>query len=192
MFVAGWLIVTAAVTAIAGESPASATLRWKNGDELPGTLVGAAAQAVRWQSPVLSQPIGVNWDYLDSVRATMPAEPLAPGGTLRFSLANGDVIDGELVGISDDKFGVRSRRHGDVAVLRAMVRGISRADHAEFVDLTRASTERWQSLDRQWNPLPGELAGWKKDEPGQVSTTTAACVCICRRHCRPFARSSFR
>ncbi|MEX2315978.1 MAG: TlpA disulfide reductase family protein [Pirellulales bacterium] len=167
------LWIAAPLVAQNADSAAPATLRWKNGDELPGTLVGATGERLTWQSPVLTQPISVDLNYLESVKAAKPATAAAAGGPHRFALANGDMVDGELVGISNTHFHVKSPRHGQMSIIRSWVTSVSRADRAELADLTRTGAARWQSLDRQWNVQGGELAGWKKDEPGQVSTNVA-------------------
>jgi peroxiredoxin len=167
----GLFVAPSLVAQVQEEAP-PATLRWKNGDELPGKLVGATAERLTWQSPVLSQPITVDLNYLESVRAAKPAAAGPAGGPLRFAIANGDMLDGELVGISDTQFQIKSARHGPMSIIRSWVTSVTRADRVELVDLTRTGAQRWQSLDRQWNVQSGELVGWKKDEPGQVSTTT--------------------
>lgn len=153
-------------------SPASAVLRWLNGDELPGELVGATSSGLTWRTPVLSKQISIELDYLESVRAAAPSDPKEPAGPFRFDLTGGDVVFGSLAGIDGDRVLVRSPRHGELSIKRAWVTGIARTDGAELRDLTRAAGRGWKSVDRN-RMLTGSVSTeWNMGVSGQASTTT--------------------
>ena len=145
-------LIVAAPGALAQDKGVPGTLVWRNGDELPGALVGADGNRLIWKSEVFAQPMPLDVGVLTMVRGAKPAA--APAiGPFRLTLANGNRLDGDLVGVSETEIRVRSQRFGQLALLRSSVSGITRVDRSDLVDLVRSGGERWQLLNAHLPPV---------------------------------------
>jgi hypothetical protein len=172
VFVALSLWTGVSVSKAQQSSLPSSILKWVNGDELPGEIVSAANGKLTWRTPVLSQPISIGLDYLDSIRAAVPRDEKLPSDVFRFDLVGGHTVFGVLAGIDDDRVLIQSPRHGELTIDRRWVNRMARTNSAVVLDLIASGGADWKSIDRvgrQTNPPTSE---WDLNKPGQVSTTT--------------------
>ena len=96
-----------------------AILRWRNGETLKGELSEAAADGVRWKSPLFAEPLAIAWTALRRVDQTLAA--VAPADPFSIILRDGSHLYGDLISITDEAVLIRSARHGSTALKRTEV-----------------------------------------------------------------------
>ena len=151
---------TAAVYA-AGET---GTLRWSNGDQLPGSLLDGEGETLQWSSDLFATPLLLDAkqvaavDFFDSdLRKTAEA--------FRIVMRNGDVIYGRLVKVSDTEVSVESVRHGPMTLDRSAVRGWRRLETPALVYRGPNGMSGWQKPRK-----PQAAAGWSETRDGELVT----------------------
>jgi thiol-disulfide isomerase/thioredoxin len=147
----------------ANAAPSTPTLRWKNGETLPGELVGASAEAVTWKSALFDDPLQVRWDVVD--RIDWPGAPEQPKDPFAISLRDGSFIYGDLVSIGADSVVIRSTRHGDATLKRSEVLSVFRRQNPKLVYNGPTGDLGWESMVNQQD---GSVAR----NPGQADTTS--------------------
>ncbi len=157
---------------LAQEDTSVHKLRWVNGDELTGRLIGATASHLIWQSEVLAQDISIDLRTLAWVQVEAPHAASELNAPFMVSLVNGDIVAGELQALSDEQVVLNSERHGSLKLDLGWVDRIIRTDHAAPIDLTATRGRGWQSVDPQWRERDADRYSWTFDEPGQVSTAS--------------------
>ena len=72
------------------------TLRWKNGDVLPGKLLESTFGVIRWKSPYFSDDLVIDISVLDSVvfpKQSAPAREAFRVGTVSGDIWIADIVD---------------------------------------------------------------------------------------------------
>jgi thiol-disulfide isomerase/thioredoxin len=169
--VALWMAVSAEGQQPSASAP-SATLRWRNGDELPGEIVAATNSALTWRTPISSEPLSIEFDYLDSVRAPVTAGAKLPAGPFRFDLVGGHTVYGALAAIDGDRVVVQSPRHGELVIKRSWVTRVVRTENSSVLDLPASRGVGWKSIDRVRKVAVPLTVEWDWSVSGQASTTT--------------------
>jgi thiol-disulfide isomerase/thioredoxin len=95
------------------QSPPSATLRWTNGESIPGDFLEATGTSATWKSPFFEEPMVLDWNVIH--RADWPVQNgLPPADAFIFSLRDGSNIYGDLVAITGKSVFIHGSRFGDV------------------------------------------------------------------------------
>ena len=109
----------------------SQTLRWKNGDVLPGKLLESTSGTIRWASPYFSDDLVVDLGVLDSVvfaeQAALATEDF------RVVTISGDIWMADIVDSDADTFLFSSKRHGRFRVDRAAIYTLERRVHPNLI-----------------------------------------------------------
>ena len=123
-------------------TPKEATLRWRNGEALPGDLVSATADSVTWHSSAFEEPLVIGWpsirQYEQRLSPHASAEPFA------FLLRDGSHLTGDLTSVSADSIGLRSARHGEVQLKRSEVLSVRRRQGKNLVYAGPAGDVGWR------------------------------------------------
>jgi hypothetical protein len=98
------------------------SLVFKNGDELPGTLISATHDApLRWKSSS-GQELAIELKNLAGIRLADPAPSRAPVDNARVELLNGDRLRGDVVSFDEHQLGFKEPLLGSLSVDRSHVR----------------------------------------------------------------------
>jgi len=151
------------VTTLADAAPAVPTLRWKNGETLPGELVGASENSLSWKSAIFDDPLQLRWDVID--RIDWPANPEPPKDPFAIALRDGSFIYGDLAAINGDAITIHSTRHGDAVLKRSEVLSIRRRQNAKLVYAGPTG-------DVGWEPMFNQQDGSVARNSGQFDTTS--------------------
>ena len=135
--------------------PVSGTLRWRNGDELPGKFLGLDAERIRWESPLFEEPVEISRNHLAGVKlSSSSADSKDP---FRLKLRSGDVLYGDFRSIGDDLVRFESQRHGSITILRDRILEARRLTHESLLLAG-----------------PVGLRGWKKNSSSSIPETNWA------------------
>ena len=107
------------------------TLRWKNGDVLPGRLLESTSGVIRWESPYFSDDLVVDIGVLDSV--VFPKQSVPATEAFRVGTVSGDILIADIVDSDDDTFLFSSERHGRFRVDRAAIYSLERRVHPNLI-----------------------------------------------------------
>ena len=105
----------------------SQTLRWKNGDALPGTLLQSTSGAIHWSSPYFLDDLIVDMGVLESV--AFPKQSVPATEAFRVGTVSGDIWIADIVDSDADTFLFSSKRHGQFRVNRAAIYTLERRAH---------------------------------------------------------------
>jgi thiol-disulfide isomerase/thioredoxin len=128
-------------------APQTPLLRWKNGETLPGDLIGTSEGVLAWKSPLFDDPLEVKWDVID--RIDWPAVPQLPKDAFSIALRDGSFIYGDLVAVGADTISIHSTRHGDAMLKRADVLSIRRRAHDSLIYNGPTGDAGWQAMINQ-------------------------------------------
>ena len=148
------------------------TLRWKNGDVLPGELLESTSGTIRWASPYFSDDLVVDIGVLDSVIFPEQSAPATEG--FRVGTVSGDIWMADIVDSDDDTFLFSSNRHGRFRVSRAAIYTLERRVHPNLIfDGSRLTS--WKLPKRDENdPVVlfggNTRSGWYADRGGHPRT----------------------
>jgi len=151
------------VTTLADAAPAVPTLRWKNGETLPGELVGASENSLSWKSAFFDDPLQLKWDVID--RIDWPANPEQPKDPFAIALRDGSFIYGDLAAINANAITIHSTRHGDAVLKQSEVLIIRRRENAKLVYAGPTG-------DVGWEPMVNQQDGSVARNSGQFDTTS--------------------
>ena len=116
------------------------TLRWKNGDALPGNLLKSASGvgtqaarglAVQWSSPYFSDDLIVDIGVLDSI--VFPKQSVPATEAFRVGTVSGDIWIADIVDSDADTFLFSSERHGRFRVNREAIYSLERREHPNLI-----------------------------------------------------------
>jgi len=111
-----------------GQTQESTThLRWKNGDVVPGKLLGSKAGQVRWSSPLFLDDLAVEEEALDSIIFRGQSVQSAEG--FRVGTLSGDVFTADLIDSDQHSFLFSNQRFGPVRVSRDVIYALDRLSH---------------------------------------------------------------
>ncbi len=153
-------------------SPARAddegTLRWRNGDEVPGVVVGATEQELDWVFE--GTTLSLDWTALAGISFEREPTPFTPKDGLRVALRDGNVHFGELVAIEEDDIVLDSEAFGRMRLRRADLLRIDSLSPTAHLYLGPNGSEGWQAL-----PKSKQSFTWRSgNEPGLTTTTRDA------------------
>ena len=107
------------------------TLRWKNGDVLPGQLLESAAGQIRWASPYFSDDLVVDIGVLDSI--VFPKQSAPAMEAFRVGTVAGDIWIADIVDSDEETFLFSSERHGRFRVNREAIYTLERRVHPNLI-----------------------------------------------------------
>ena len=107
------------------------TLRWKNGDVLPGKLLESAAGQIRWASPYFSDDLVVDIGVLDSV--VFPKQSAPAMEAFRIGTVSGDIWIADIDDSDAETFLFSSERHGQFRVNREAIYTLERRVHPNLI-----------------------------------------------------------
>lgn len=147
--------------------PSETTLFWGSGDTLTGELISADQRSLLWKSALFSDPLQIELAALNSIRFPATTRPSSLQEPFRISMANGDVLFGQLVAATGETIQFHSHRHGEFHLLRKEVVSLKRIDTPDLVFLGPRGMEDWtKSSENQ----PG--MAWRELSSGQLTTNT--------------------
>ena len=107
------------------------TLRWKNGDVLPGKLLESASGVIHWSSPYFSDDLVVDIDVLDSV--VFPKQSAPAMEAFRVGTVSGDIWIADIDDSDEETFLFSSERHGRFRVNREAIYTLERRVHPNLI-----------------------------------------------------------
>ena len=107
------------------------TLRWKNGDVLPGKLLESASGVIRWASPYFLDDLVVDIGVLDSVIFSRQSAPAMEA--FRVGTVSGDIWIADIIDSDEDTFLFSSERHGRFQVTREAIYTLERRVHPNLI-----------------------------------------------------------
>ena len=148
------------------------TLRWKNGDVLPGELLESTSGTIRWVSPYFSDDLVVDIGVLDSVIFPEMSAPVPEG--FRVGTVSGDIWMADIVDSDDNTFLFSSKRHGRFRVNRAAIYTLERQGHPNLIfdgsQLTSWELPKRAEKDRVVLFGRDAQSGWYADRGGHPRT----------------------
>ena len=150
-------ILLACVPAV-GED--DAVLHLINGGFVPGELKSSEQPTVlRWQSTRFTQPFEFSLSGVAAVQFVIPTTLPKPTGEYCLELAAGDVLFGELLGLTDDVAEVEVARFGRVHVKRDQIRRLYRwSNGADLIYLGPNGLTEWKEISatKHWREEGGQ------------------------------------
>ena len=148
------------------------TLRWKNGDALPGNLLESTSGVIHWSSPYFSDDLVVDIGVLDSV--VFPKRSAPAMETFRVGTISGDIWIANIVDSDEQTFLFSSERHGRFRVNREAIYTLERRVHPNLI-FDGSQLTNWE-LPKQGANQPVLLFGgnarpdWYADRGGHPRT----------------------
>jgi hypothetical protein len=134
VFVA-FMVLAVSVKGGAAEPSRTLTVRFQNGDFVPGNLAeiagppaGVSASSdslglLKWRSSAFLEPLSVPWELVQTIHAPAIVDPpQVPAAPFGFELVSGETIYGDLKSLSLDEIEIASRVLGPLRVPRGVVR----------------------------------------------------------------------
>jgi hypothetical protein len=147
--------------------PGLSQLQLANGDYVAGRLVDSPeANVLYWQSDVASEPFQFPLSVVSAVH--FPKQPPRDReAEYAIELTGGDMLPGELVGLSNDRLEVNSPRFGRLRIDRSQVRRIVRLDGARDVIYQGPNgMAEWKASEHDaWSEEASQLVA---DKPGAI------------------------
>jgi hypothetical protein len=165
VYLSALLPVLAILRASAADEP-GASVRFANGDCLPGSLQSLTPERLIWNSPVLEKPTPFLLEkVLDlSLNATVPDVPARHEATV--TLTNGDVIRGQLAGLPEGAVELDTWYAGRLRFNRLMVSDIRVAERPDFIYRGPTGTDGWK--------LSGSRPAWVYQNSSFRSSTAGS------------------
>ncbi len=148
------------------------TLRWKNGDVLPGQLLESAVGQIRWASPYFSDDLVVDIGVLDSI--VFPKQSVPAMEAFRVGTVAGDIWIADIVDSDEETFLFSSERHGRFRVNREAIYTLERRVHPNLI-FDGSQLTNWKLPKRDANqPIllfgGNALPDWYADRGGHPRT----------------------
>ena len=160
------LALLIALTGVCQAGEDRAVVRFSNGDRLSGNLLSLTTESLRWKSEILTEP--AEFELKQVVDLAMVPEPGAGlseegGHEAVLGMTNGDIIKGELAGLTDDEVRLKTWYAGELTFRRA---------HVRTVDITRTTKTHYRGPNslEEWDP-EGDADGWSYKEGSLVSSS---------------------
>ena len=148
------------------------TLRWKNGDALPGNLLESTPGMIRWSSPYFSDDLVVDIGVLDSI--VFPKRSAPATEAFRIGTVSGDIWIADIDDSDEETFLFSSARHGRFRVNREAIYTLERRVHPNLI-FDGSQLTNWE-LPKQDANQPILLFGgnalpdWYADRGGHPQT----------------------
>ncbi len=148
------------------------TLRWKNGDALPGNLLESAPGVIHWASPYFSDDLVIDISVLDSV--VFPKQSAPAMEAFRVGTVSGDIWIADIVDSDEGTFLFSSERHGRFRVNREAIYTVERRVHPNLI-FDGSQLTNWELPKRDANELMLLFGGnarpdWYADRGGHLRT----------------------
>ncbi|MEZ6033352.1 MAG: TlpA disulfide reductase family protein [Planctomycetaceae bacterium] len=139
------VLVTLSFTASADD----ATLHWKNGDSLAGTLVSADEHSLTWRSSIFTDPLQIEMAYLDRIKFPDSATENVDNAEFRILIRNGDSLSGRLKSMTETTMSFESRRFGIFSIARDQIVSLQRAQNSGVIYSGPRGLNEWQAAFRR-------------------------------------------
>ncbi|MGJ8633160.1 MAG: hypothetical protein ACSHX7_04510 [Luteolibacter sp.] len=143
-----------------GEGEAS--VRFSNGDQLSGDMVGLSLDTLSWRSPLLKAP--AEFALKKVVDLSLIPAPREPGEQLEgheatLKLTNGDEIHGKLTGLGDDEIKLSTWYAGELVFRRVIVSSVEISESTDTTYRGPNSLAEWtdEGTDSGWSFKGGAL-----------------------------------
>ena len=148
------------------------TLRWKNGDALPGNLLESTPGMIHWSSPYFSDDLVVDIGVLDSI--VFPKRSAPATEAFRIGTVSGDIWIADIVDSDEETFLFSSERHGRFRVNREAIYTLERRVHPNLI-FDGSQLTNWELPKRDANqPIllfgGNALPDWYADRGGHPRT----------------------
>ncbi|RKU21901.1 hypothetical protein C6500_05440 [Candidatus Poribacteria bacterium] len=148
------------------------TLRWKNGDALPGNLLESTPGMIRWSSPYFSDDLVVDIGVLDSI--VFPKRSAPATEAFRIGTVSGDIWIADIDDSDEETFLFSSARHGRFRVNREAIYTLERRVHPNLI-FDGSQLTNWEFPKRDANqPIllfgGNALPDWYADRGGHPRT----------------------
>ena len=135
-------------------------LHLKNGDFVPGKLLGSDQPTVfRWKSSSFEQSLDFSQEHIDAIHYSVPADLPKPQGEYCVELRGGDVLFGDLLGLTESSIEIDAKRFGRVHIKRDQLCRLYRWDQGtELIHLGPNGLVGWTespSKEPQWRSAGG-------------------------------------
>ncbi len=148
------------------------TLRWKNGDVLPGKLLESTSDVIHWSSPYFSDDLVIDIGVLDSV--VFPKQSAPAMEMFRVGTVSGDIWIADIDDSDGDTFLFSSERHGQFRVNREAIYTLERRMHPNLIfDGSQLTNWELPTQDANQPMLPfgrNALPDWYADRGGHPRT----------------------
>lgn len=121
------------------------TLRWKNGDFLPGKLLESSPSEIHWSSELFLDVLKIETDLLESIQWEIPIS--SPEGAFQVVTQQGDRFSADLIQANGEQVELNHPRFGNVTVALSSVRSITRRDTPNLL-FDGVSLNAWNSSAR--------------------------------------------
>ena len=148
------------------------TLRWKNGDALPGNLLESTPGMIHWSSPYFSDDLVVDIGVLDSI--VFPKRSAPATEAFRIGTVSGDIWIADIDDSDEETFLFSSARHGRFRVNREAIYTLERRVHPNLI-FDGSQLTNWELPKRDANqPIllfgGNALPDWYADRGGHPRT----------------------
>ena len=134
-------------------------VRFSNGDQLSGQVKSLSQEALIWESMILKEP--AEFDLRNVVDLTMAAAPeeVVAGHVATLEMTNGDSIQGQLAGLSDEEVRLKTWYAGEMVFRRVNVKNVRISGNSEYFYRGPHSIEEWTGdrLRTGWTFKGGSL-----------------------------------
>ncbi len=148
------------------------TLRWENGDVLPGRLLESTSGVIRWASPYFLDDLVVDIGVLNSI--IFPKQSAPATEAFRVGTVSGDIWIADIIDSDDDTFLFSSARHGQFRVNRTAIYSLERRVHPNLI-FDGSQLANWELPKRDAkDPMflfgGNERSDWYADRGGHLRT----------------------
>jgi len=144
-----------------------AWLKWRNGDELDGRIVGGTGASLRWRGKTFAKPLEIQLDQLEGIRFSLAnREKSDDDPQFRVLMVNGDRLEGRIIEIGPELIKMTCRPFSAPIEIRRD--SIERIINAKGTHLRYSGPDDlgdWSSLGRDRKPTE-----WFTDLRGEFAT----------------------
>ncbi len=153
---------------IVASPPAVPMLFWSNGDSLGGELDSASGDTLTWKaSSLFAEPLQIDLSVLSSIHFPEPDTPVevVPDNEFRITMINDNMVFGAITAVDSEYLSFRSRRHGNMRILRNQIADFRRRLGHGAVFSGLRGLEGW-SVDATGK----KFSDWRQDNDGSLTT----------------------
>ena len=143
----------------------SGTLFWGNGDSLPGKLVSAKGNNLVWDaSELFAEPLQIDLSVLSAVRFPEQEQTAVPASDeFRITMANNNVLFGNIAAVEDDAITFNSTRHGTFKLPKHQVLNLQRTQDKGLLFLGPRGLDGWKPRG-----TGSQLSDWREENDGSL------------------------
>lgn len=149
-------------------------LQWKNGDSVPGKLMGSNTEIIRWASPYFSEELILDTHVINSI--VFSNKRTQPIGTFRVSTITGDSWIADIIDSDENSLVFSNKRFGKFRVFRSAIYSLESHEHSNLLfDGTHLSSWLSSKKDTQTGEkhesTVSQFPQWRADRGGHPQTT---------------------